>query len=70
VTRDCTLDVGTVDGGTLGVGGVDIFGVGSVSLFIGVLLGAIDSKIAANFFISCILSVPGCLNGVVGVGFA
>jgi hypothetical protein len=59
VTRSCTLGVGTVDVGTLGVGGVDIFGVGSVSLFTGVLLGAIDSKIAANFFISCILSVPG-----------
>jgi hypothetical protein len=45
------------------------FCVGSVSSFTGVFLGAIDSKIAANFFISCILSVPGCLNGVIGVGF-
>jgi hypothetical protein len=69
VTRACTLGVGTVDVGTLGVGCVDIFGGGSVSLFTGVLLGAIDSKIAAKFFISCILSVPGCLNGVIGVGF-
>jgi hypothetical protein len=70
VTCGCTLGVGTIDVDTLGVGGVVIFGVGSVCLFTGVRLGAIDSKIAANFFISCILSVPGCLNGVVGVGFA
>jgi hypothetical protein len=70
VTRGCTLDVCTVDVGTLDVGGVVIFGVGSVCLFTGIYLGAIDLKIAANFFISCILSVPGCLNGVVGVGFA
>jgi hypothetical protein len=30
--------------------------------------GAISSKMAANFVIACILSVPGCLNGMVGVG--
>jgi hypothetical protein len=59
-----------VDVGTLGVGGVDIFCVVSLSLFTCVLLGAIDSKISVNFFISCILSVPGCLNRVIGVGFA
>jgi hypothetical protein len=69
VTRSCTLGVGTVGVGTLGVSCVDIFGVGLVSSFSGVLLGVIDSKIAANFFISCILSVPGCLNGVIGVRF-
>jgi hypothetical protein len=51
VTRACTLGVDTVDVGALGVGCVDSFGVGSVSLFTGVLLGAIDSKIAANFFV-------------------
>jgi hypothetical protein len=30
----------------------------------------ITSKIAANFFIFCTLSVPGCLNSVIGVGVA
>jgi hypothetical protein len=69
VTLSCTLGFGTIVVGTLGVGCVDIFGVGSVSSSTGVLLGAIDSKIAANFFISCIMSVPGCVNGVIGAGF-
>jgi hypothetical protein len=68
-TLSCTLGAGTIDVGTVGVGCVDIFGVGSVSSSTVVLSGAIDSKIAANFFIACILAVPGCLNGVVGAGF-
>jgi hypothetical protein len=82
VTLSCALGVGTLGVGTLGVGTlgvgcveifgigcVEIFGIGSVSSSTGVLLGAIDLKIAANFFISCILFVPGCLNGAIGAGF-
>jgi hypothetical protein len=45
----------TIGVGTIVVGCVVTIGVGSV-------------KIATNFLITCILSVPGCLNGVVGAG--
>jgi hypothetical protein len=58
----CTLGSGCLGdcrGVTLGVGAVIL----SLSR-----AGAISSKIAANFLIACILSVPGCLNGVVGAG--
>jgi hypothetical protein len=68
VKFSCTLGVGTIGVGTLGVGCVAIFGAGSVRSFVVVFSGAINSKIAANFFIACILSVPGRLNGVVGAG--
>jgi hypothetical protein len=34
-----------------------------------VRVGTIASKIDTNLFIACILSVPGCLKGVVGAGF-
>jgi hypothetical protein len=30
--------------------------------------GAISSNMDANFLIACIISDPGCFNGVVGVG--
>jgi hypothetical protein len=64
----CTLDVGTIGVSTLGVGCGAIFGVGSVRSIVAVVSGAIYSKIATNFFIDCILSMPGRLNGVVGSG--
>jgi hypothetical protein len=66
----CALCV--VGGCTLGSGcsgdcrGVTL-GVGAVRLSLS-RAGAISSKIAANFLIACILSAPGCLNGVVGAG--
>jgi hypothetical protein len=63
--------MGTLGAGTVfvGTGGVGCVVVGSVSSSPVVRLGTIASKIAANLFIACILSVPGCLKGVVGAGF-
>jgi hypothetical protein len=48
--------------------GAGTLGVGSVRVSCVAFAGAISSRMVANFFIACILSVPGCLNGVVGVG--
>jgi hypothetical protein len=60
--------------GTLGDGGVgevrfSTLGIGSIILGVGSCCGAIFSNIAANSLNTCILSDPGCLNGVHGAGW-
>jgi ABC-type antimicrobial peptide transport system permease subunit len=79
-SRSILYFIGVVLLDTLGDG---TFCVGSASTLGGVLVhcsvvstlvggafcGAISSKRAANFLIACIIFVPGCLHGVVGVGF-
>jgi hypothetical protein len=42
--------------------------LGSITRGVGACCDAILSKTFANSFIAFILSDPGCLNGVVGVG--
>jgi hypothetical protein len=56
------LVVGTLGDGVAGDCWFGTLGVGSV-------YGVIFLNIAANSFIACILSGPGCLNGVAGAGF-
>jgi hypothetical protein len=68
VMSSCTLGVGTIGVGTLGVNCVVTLGIGLVRSSVVAFCGAIDSKIAANFSIACIISMPVCLNGVVGAG--
>jgi hypothetical protein len=81
VVSCCTLGSGTLGvgcsgagrGGTLvfgcsGAGRGGTLGVGSIRVSCIAFAGAISSKMAAYLFIACILSAPGCLNGVVGVG--
>jgi hypothetical protein len=62
--------IDTLGAVTLGVFGVDTLGAGSVlrsvvsTLGGAALCGAISSKVETNFLIACILSIPGCFNGM------
>jgi hypothetical protein len=60
--------VDTLGDGDVGATRFVTLGVGSSTIGVGACCGVILLKIADNSLIACILSDPGCLNGVAGTG--